>query len=176
MLCFINIVKLQTWSPGFDTTVVGVTLSFNFTNDVSRQITTIKLSQDETALYGMIEGGSNVGTNKTYFFKSDVELAFTWIRLLDANVSASQGFELDSTESTIYFNSRDGNWNIFSINTTDGSVGISFQIDFGTIWYTTISSDDQSVFVAVPSGKPIKFIKQDLFQIHWISLCIITSR
>ena len=169
MLCFINIVKLQTWSPGFDTTVVGVTLSFDFTNDVSRQITSLKLSQDESALYGMIEGDSNAGNNRTYFFKSDVELAFTWIKLFDANISASQGFELDSTESTIYFNSRDGNWKIYSINTTDGDIGIGVLLDFGTIWYTTISSDDQSVFVAVPSGKPLKFIKQDLFQIYWIS-------
>ena len=105
-------------------------------------------------------------------FKVDTELNFIWSKSLSELFTASQGFELDSSETYLYFNFAVSQCIFVKMYTTNGTLAFSKQIsDTESCDSLTLSSDGQYTYNLFQNGKLIKLIKEILF---WV-LNFVTS-
>ena len=151
---------MQTWEANYDRSFEAVRLSFEFSTDTSREITALTMNNDESFLYGASLGG-HAPAEGVNVFKSDLELNFVWSKSVGDKFYANKGFEVDSSDTFLYFNFYESQWVHVRMYTANGTISYAKLINnIDTCEFTILSQDDQYTYNVFQNGMNVDdFIK-----------------
>ena len=117
-----GMVTSQLCNSNYDKTYVGFDLSFNFTGESDRQISSLVLDLDAKYLYGTSHGSFNSQTESIILFKLNAEFEVQWIKETSENVTGKIELDIDSTGTYLYLKSVKYDTMISKIEAQDGTL------------------------------------------------------
>ena len=109
-------------------------------------------------MYGIAEGSTSTGANSTMIFKADLELNFQWAMAFNHTIFGNRGFEIDSTDTHLYFSLQVSDWILGRMFTENGTIEYAKLIISSISWDMVISKDDQFAYTILLLGKFIALL------------------